>query len=218
MNMLSDFFTYLWHQLGASNEQIKSITAIVAAGLAFYGLRTWRLQLKGTAEYTLAKDVLKAVYRVREAFKHVRNPAIYSYEYPEAMRSPSGHLKSEFNVEGTAHVYEERFKMLNDAFRTLEDRTLDSQVEWGADYADVIVPLRKCRAELLVTLQSHVDSLKPSYQQLRESAEQIKRANSVMYYLGEKRHDLDSFTPEINAAVSQFEQLLRPIIGTRFGL
>lgn len=203
--------------LAASSEQIKALTAITAAALAFVGLRTWRLQLKGTAEYTLAKEVLKSVYRVREAFKHVRNPAIFSYEYPESMRQPSGHLKDECRAEGTAHVYEERFKVLNEAFRTLEDRTLDAQVEWGSDYAKIIVPLRKCRAELLVALQNHVEVMKPGHERRRTTVDERREARSVMYYLGEDQAELDSFTPEINSAITQFEQRLRPIVGERNG-
>ena len=215
--MLVEFAREFWHRIGASSEQIKALTAIAAACLAFVGLRTWRLQLKGTAEYTLAKEVLKAAYRVREAFKHVRNPAIFSYEYPESMREPSGHVKDEVRAEGTAHVYEERFKVLNEAFRTLEDRALDAQVEWGSDYATIIVPLRKCRGELLITLQRHVEKMKPGYHERHSTVDEKQQARSVMYYLGEDQHELDSFTTDINAAIRQFEQRLRPIIGARKG-
>lgn len=215
--MRFDFLGELWRQLGAASEQIKALTAITAAALAFVGLRTWRLQLKGTAEYTLAKEVLKAAYRVREAFKHVRNPAIFAYEYPEAMRDETNHLKDEFRAEGTAHVYEERFKLLNDAFRALEDRSLDAQVEWGSEFAAVMMPLRKLRAELLVTLQDHVQAMKPGHQRRRTTVDEKREERSVMYYLGEDATDMDRFTPEINRAIAEFETRLRPIIGKRNG-
>jgi hypothetical protein len=54
------------------------------------GLRTWRRQLKGTSEYTKAKEVLKAVYKVGRAFRHIRSASIYEYEYPEEMRDSFG--------------------------------------------------------------------------------------------------------------------------------
>jgi hypothetical protein len=215
--MLSEFISELWRQLGAASEQIKALTAVTAATLAFVGLRTWRLQLKGTAEYTLAKEVLKAAYRVREAFKHVRNPAIFSYEYPESMREETGHLKDQFRAEGTAHVYEERFKVLNDAFRVLEDRTLDAKVEWGSHFAVLIMPLRKLRAELLMAVQDHVQAIKPGRERRRTTVDEMREARSVMYYLGEDQNELDRFTPETNGAIAEFEKRLRPIVGARKG-
>ena len=36
-------------------------------------------------EYQLAKDVLRLVYKVEEAFRHVRNTAIFGYEYSKDM-------------------------------------------------------------------------------------------------------------------------------------
>ena len=51
-----------------------TLAAASAALCVYLGLNAWRNELKGKAEYELAKNVLKSVYRVREAFKHVRNP------------------------------------------------------------------------------------------------------------------------------------------------
>jgi|GEM_PF-1875345 len=197
----------------ASSNSITALAALFAAGCAFLGLKAWREQLKGSAEYTLAKDMLKAAYGVREAFIHVRNPFIRAYEYPENMRDPSGHLKDEFRAEGTGHVYEERFKVFSKAFRILEDKVLDAQVEWGDDYTTVMPPLRQCRVELMLALQSHIEAQKPNFQP-RSTTKHEKEweRKSVMYNLGENSEQ-DLFTTQINAAIAGFEKRLRPIIG-----
>jgi hypothetical protein len=211
--MITEFIVEIWNQFGAINDQLTSLAAIVAAVLAYAGLKTWRLQLKGTSEYTLAKEVLKAVFRVREGFKHVRNPAIFGYEYPESMLAENGYLKDECRAEGTAHVYQERFKVLNEAFKLLEDHSLDAQVEWGAKFSTLIMPLRKLRAELLVTLQDYVHAMKPGVRARRTSLDEKREERSVMYYLGEDASEHDKFTPEINKAILAYETELRPIIG-----
>ena len=54
---------------------IASLTA--AAIIAGMGLYTWKNQLIGTAEYELAKRILKATYRLRDTLENVRNPINY---------------------------------------------------------------------------------------------------------------------------------------------
>lgn len=133
------------------------------------------------------------------------------------MREETGHLKEQFRAEGTAHVYEERFKILNDAFRVLEDRALDAQVEWGAEFISLMIPLRKLRAELMMALQDHIQAMKPGFQRRRTTLDEKREERSVMYYLGENETELDRFTPEINRAITEFETRLRPIIGKKKG-
>lgn len=197
--------------IGSIKDLVVVIAAAVAAYIAFQGLSTWRRELKGKSEYQLAKEVLRAAYKVREAFKHVRHIAIYSYEYPEGMRDHHGHLKRENEHEGTAYVYEKRWEKLDEAFRELEEKHLEAQVEWGAKFQDVIVPLRTCRAELLVAIQMMLDRKKNPYDTAPRKAEEIAEERSVLYHIGEEsKHD--KFTPQINEAVDKFEHWLRPHI------
>lgn len=193
----------------------KDVVVATAAGLAAYfayrGLTTWRKELKGRSEYQLAKDVLKSVYKVREAFKHVRNPMIFQYEYPEEMTDHHGNLKQDNRHEGTVHVYQERWKKMEEAFGELESYHLEAQVEWGPEFQDVINDLRSCRTELLVTIQRKLDRMKDSYDREVLSADERAKERSVLNHLGEDSK-YDEFTPEINAAIGKFEKWLRPHI------
>ncbi len=194
--------------ISAGRDIIIGLSAVFTAIIAYLGLSTWQDKLKGKSEYQLAKDVLCSVYKVREAFKHVRGPAIYSYEYPENMRDHHGSLKREYSHEGTLHVYESRFEKLHEAFGELEGKHLEAQVEWGAQFQNVIIPLRKCRAELLNTIQMMLDR-KISHDGATRTREERSEESSVLYYMGEDEKQ-DKFTPEINEAISKFEEWLRP--------
>ena len=141
-------------------DLIVAAAAACAAVFAYLGLHTWRKQLKESSEYDLAKRVLKSVYRVREAFKVVRNPAIYQFEFPPEMTDHHGHLKREHDYDGTAHVYETRWKTMEDAFRQLEEWNLDAQVEWGPEFQNRIVKLRACRAKLMIFIQQLLERKK----------------------------------------------------------
>ncbi|EGQ7764567.1 hypothetical protein QPB21_004659 [Vibrio alginolyticus] len=189
-------------------------SAFGAAFIAYRGLSTWQRELKGKSEYQLAKDVLRSVYKVREAFKHVRNPAIMGYEYPEELTTHSGHLKSESRYEGNSHVYQERWKKMDAAFSELEELNLEALVEWGSEHQDKIVPLRRCRGELLMAIQDMLHRYKHPEEGNWKNKEEQANERSILYHLGDdSKHD--KFTPEINSAIKLFEDWLRVYISRK---
>lgn len=187
------------------------LSAFLATIFAYLGLTTWRKELKGKSEYQLAKEVLKSVYKVREAFKQVRNPAIFQNDYPEEMLDINGSLKTEFEYSGTAHVYEKRWEIMNQAFRELEEYHLEAQVEWGAEFQNVILPLRSCKGDLLVTIQQMLDRKKNPEHFVPTNAIEKAEERSVLYYHGYSVKK-DKFSLEIDEAINQFEKWLRPKI------
>ena len=189
--------------ISAIKEVIVGLAAISATIFAYIGLNTWRKELKGKAEYQLAKDVLKSVYKVRDAFKHVRNPAIFEYEYPEEMRDYSGHLKAEQNYEGTLYVYEKRWEKMTEAFKELEEHHLDAQVEWGSEFQNKILQLRTCRAELLTEIQRMLDEKKNPHRIMRDHSA-TEKSFSIIYDNWDDS-EFDTFSKKIDAAVREFE-------------
>jgi hypothetical protein len=57
-----------------AKDIILIFAAIIAIYVGIYGLGTWRRQLKVNTEYQLAKNILVAVYELREAISNVRCP------------------------------------------------------------------------------------------------------------------------------------------------
>lgn len=191
---------------------VVSLCALSTAAIAFAGFNKWRKELKGKSEYQLAKDILKSVYKVKRGFSVVRNPMMFAYEYPQEIRDKPGHPQGADRHEAIAHAYEKRWEHLENAFRELEDLTLDAMVEWGSEYSEVIKPLRKCRGELLVAIQGYVRSLKEPPRPPTEKEVEEEFSRSTLYEVGsDSKHD--SFTPEIDKAIAKFEVKLRPHIG-----
>lgn len=195
--------------ISSAKDIVVAGSAIFASVLAFRGLNTWQRELKGKSEYALAKSVLLSAYKVREAFKHIRHPAIYQYEYPEEMTDHRGHLVQEHKYEGTVHVYTERWKKMDEAFRELEEKFIEALVEWGSEYQDEIIDLRKCRAELMIAIQQLLEGKKGSDPLQWMNVEERARQSAVIYQSG---GGLDTFTPEIEAAIKKFDDWLRPHI------
>ncbi len=195
----------------AFKDILVGLSALSAAVFAYLGLTTWRKELKGKSEYQLAKEVLKSVYMVREAFKHVRNPGIFQYEYPEEMLDNTGYLKQGYEYEGTAHVYKKRWEIMAEAFHELEEHHLEAQVEWGAKFQDVITKLRSCKVDLQIAIQQMLEQKKNPREIEPISIEERTQERSVLYFHGSDSK-YEKFTPQIDEAINEFEKWLRPHI------
>jgi hypothetical protein len=167
--------------------------------------------LRGTSEFTRARELLKAVYRVRNGFSVVRHPGVYAYEYPEGMRDTWGHLKEEHRYEGSLHVYGERWKVLAAAFEQLEEQNLEAEVEWGSHFRDVIVPLRRCRIDLGIAIREFLEQKKPGEDRPERDQKSRDDRFTKLYEVG-TGSEQDSFTPQILAAIKKFEEVLEPKI------
>jgi len=193
---------------------VLTVCGIATVVIAVIGLSAWRRQLKGTSAYARAKDLLKAVYRVRRAFAHVRHPAIYQHEYPAGSTDSLGRLKPECEYEGTAFVYNNRLQVLETALRELDEQNLEAEVEWGSEFQDTMAPIRKCVADVQWAIYTMLEDKKGLPVEDEESMENRTERRSILYALGEDSTH-NRFTREINAAVAVFEDKLRPLIAPR---
>lgn len=199
--------------IAVTKDVLVGLFAASAAVFAYLGISEWRKELKGKAEYQLAKDVLKSVYKVREAFKHVRCPIIYQYEYPEEMRSSDGHLEGKHDYEGNMYVYQKRWEVMEVSFKELEEHHLAAQVEWGPEFQNVIIKLRACRVELMTAIQRMLARKKNPRNGALTSVEERTEERSVLEEIGSDSKP-DEFTSQINEAINEFEKWLRPHIKT----
>ena len=99
---------------------------------------------------------------------------------------------------------------MTEAFRELEKHHLDAQVEWGAEFKDVISNLRKCRSDLQISIMNMIDHKKDPTEFDSLSAEE--RSLVHMHLSGSEN---DDFSLRINSAINEFEKWLRPHIKRR---
>jgi hypothetical protein len=113
---------------------IKDLVTIASIGIAGYvalrGLQTWRDQLKGTANYELAKRLLKATYKLRDALQGVRNPFISAGEIRQAVTEAQLDIKHEdpdFHATSSTAVYQIRWKPVGEAYQALELEVIEAE-------------------------------------------------------------------------------------------
>ncbi len=192
-------------------DVITGLSAITAAVIAILGLQAWKKQLKGKTEYELAQRLLRATYKVREAFAWVRNPFQSAAEISNAMKDsniegdPINNPKVRAQSEGA--VYEKRWQKVQEAFVELESVLLEAEAIWGQTVRDNLKPLQTCASTLAINIKTHLRNIEKPPRNYDPEAE--KKIDDIIYgWSGDSENN--SFSKEINSAVSKMENFLRP--------
>ena len=201
----------VWDLIGSNSNQIIALCALLATRFAYLGIKTWKKQLIGSSRYQKAKEVLKAVYNVRNIFRDVRNPLIYHYEYKKEFLNGIGQPKSDKDYEITLHIYDSRWKFLSKAFAELENLHLEAQVEWGKEYAEKIYSLRKCYNKLNHALEDYIESKNPS----NKYPVIIDNEITSIIFSSLSPEKPNEFSLEIEESVEEFDVWLRPFINKK---
>lgn len=189
-----------------AKDIITAGAAITAAVVAVKGLRAWKKQLRGKTDYELARRCLKAVYRVRDAIRMVRNPLQSSEEIAAAVKEegPSipQYLSDDYKIQQA--IYSFRLKRASEAFSDLQVELLEAQVSWGTEAVIALQPLQACVLKLQSTIRRHLRRLLPHGALTPARAEEVE----IILYVDEELQD--PFSIEIGEAVEQAERFLQP--------
>ena len=203
--MTSETFANL---ASALSDAIVAIAAGVAAFFAVKGVNTYRGELFVKDEYELARRLIHHIYRVRDGFRHVRNPLIHAAEYPEETRNLTGPeaLSPENNFKSQSHAYQKRWEVLGAAMRDLEAEMVQAQVFWGQSIQELMPPVRECLFVLQLSIQHWLLSIKGEDPGL--SREDMLTEQKVLYSMGSI--DKDEFAQKIQVALDAIEKIARP--------
>jgi hypothetical protein len=193
--------------LGAISNVVIAAAAVAAAVIAWRGLKTWRDELRGRTEYDLARRVMHAVYRVREAIRFVRSPHMLSGEYegrpgrnPDAITSDSADVR---------YAYQARWGKVSEAMVELDAVSLECEVLWGSSLSQARAELAKCLAELQVNVMKHLrasDNAGLTFLSRKPmTAEELKANDAIIWEIS----DQDAFGDRVQAAVALFEDRMR---------
>lgn len=133
-----DTFSDVWQFMVLNITVIKDIVTTLSAGTVAYvavlGLRAWRIQLRGRTEYELARRILTAVYKLRNAIELVRNPVLLSTEIDRSVKEAKFDVEAsdpDFERKSTAAVLQRRWHSVTAALVDLELGALEAEATWG---------------------------------------------------------------------------------------
>ena len=198
---MSQFFSY-------TKDIISILAPIVALVIAGLGLQTWKRQLYGKSEYDIARKLLKATYKYREAIQSVRHPFM---DYSEIPDPPKDDLRSSDEQRkryyGTTKAYDNRWSKVVEARIEIDTELLEAEVLWGDGIKKKYTNLFSVGKKLFINLRHYLNNINP------DLGTKLKYDVDIIYskLVGENQFaDDDIYTNELTKSVKQIEDALRP--------
>jgi hypothetical protein len=190
-------------------EFILTAVAVAAAVVAIIGLTTWRRQLGGTAEYELARRILKEVYQFREALQSVRFPfiSVREMELTEEDGPPPTNDKDKRYRE-LAKAYQNRYIRVNETKSALEATLLEVEVLWGTELIAKVRKLYNWDGELYAAILDHLDAISSDVSHGGRQSVDIKKTRDTMNARGDKNKD--EFLQGLQADIQEIEKDVKP--------
>ncbi len=202
--------------IGIIISYTKDILTIISLGIASFvavrGLQTWKSQLKGTNDYELAKRVLKAVYKLRNAINYVRSPLMTAGEISKAMKEIGIEAKitdSDYSHKSNMAVYNMRWKKVSEAFEDLEIEAIESEVLWGKFIAESIIEIRKNVILLSTAITLFINNLE-SHRHFSPDDKTRQYYEKIIYNLSLDEND--EFSSSLLEKIKNIENLIKPYL------
>jgi hypothetical protein len=169
------------------------------------GLKAWKRQLRGNAEYEVSRRLLASAYRIRDGIARVREPEITREEQAAALES-EGSSTEEIRESagapmGLITAYAVRRNALVDLRTALEADAVEANVLWP-DAANVALkPLLDCVAALVGSVLEHAKYFHPSVQPNPDEEARLERI--VVASVSD-----DAFKSRVDDAIRQIESFV----------
>jgi hypothetical protein len=190
----------------AVKDVVLTLCAITGTAFAVRGLNTWHRQLLGTADFDLARRLLRALYEWRDAIQLTRLPVIWAAEMtPEPGKDPDA--KDKEHQAGARRAYERRWAGVMKTRTEIQALALEAEVLWGDGIKGELQALNAIQGELvdaiteLLQRQAAVPAMPP------RDVESSIRQDKILY---SRRPVDDEFAKAMGSALLPLEDRLRP--------
>jgi hypothetical protein len=181
--------------------------AVVTASLAAVGLKRWRLELRGKADFEAARALARATYKLRDELAICRAPFVRAQEFPPSYHSAANRTAQQ-EGEGWAHVYKTRWEPVWSAIQEFDTQSLESEALWGELARQKTQALRSCVMELNVAIDFFIQDKVADGQNFATDLEFGKNIRATIF--GSGNDQTNEFSKNIGLAVKGIEEMLRP--------
>lgn len=191
-------------------NNLKDIIVIAASStgaiVAWRGLNTWKRQLNGQSDYTLAKDLLINIYRYRDALFFVRNPLMTNSELklPED-KEGKNIMYNEQRYLSILHAYEKRWNSMLEHRAKLQVSIAETEALWESEISIKLNELFHLESDILTHVNYYLESINPSIDDKEFSRNECDMG--VLY--DSMNNDTDQFRLKFKTALAPIEDNLR---------
>jgi hypothetical protein len=190
--------------ISITKDIILIFSAIATAHVAINGLQSWNRELKGKADFEVARNLIRSVYKLRDELRYCRAPWYPSNEFPEDYDAMN--KTSESESKAYAFLYSNRWKLVATALLEYESQALEAQALWGADFKSKTDELRQCARSLQVALEADISNKANEGEDFKCDPKFAKDIKLKIWVSG----DDNPLTQKIDNAILSIEKEVRP--------
>lgn len=191
-------------------KDISYIFAAIATGcVAIKGLQSWSRELKGKADFDVARSLIRSTYKLRDELRCCRSPFIRLDEFPEDYDRNKMTSKIEAEIEADAYsfIYSNRWKPVETALQDFESQALEAEALWGTEFKSKTDALCHCAQDLWVALEADINNKASNGKNFECDPGYGKEIRSK---IRATRYDKDCLTSNIDNAINKIETEIRP--------
>lgn len=193
--------------LSMVKDVVLACAGAITATVAILGLKNWSRELRGKAEFDVARALIRSTYRLRDEIQSSRSPFVSGHEFPEDYGSP-GPKTSQQEAEAWAHVYNNRWRPVREALLDFESHVLEAEALWGREVREKADDLRQCARNLQVAMEAVIDDKVHHGENFSSDKQFGKEMRSTV---SASRHDKNNtLTQKIGDAITAIEAIARP--------
>ena len=188
--------------ISAISDIITALSVLGTAIIALCGLCSWKKEMKGKAEYEIARKLMRDTYLLANALYNSRCPfqSIYFPDDPNL-------TERQQRLEAYKQQYVDLLKPISEAYVELEGSCLDAQVLWGKDVKELIEKLFICARKFQIAAENYLDDKKSEGELFKGS---LDFAKSIRKDLFRSSDEKDPLSIEINENVKAIEMYMKP--------
>ena len=191
--------------ISVTKDIILIFAAIATAHVAINGLQSWSRELKGKADFEVARNLIRSVYKIRDELRYCRSPWVTLGEFPE--NYDPNNKSSDTEAKAYSFIYTNRWKPVATALQDFESQALEAEALWGADFKPKTDELRQCARKLQVALEADISNKANSGEDFKCDPEFGKTIKSDIWATHDDKNPL---TLKIGNAISGIEKDVRP--------
>ena len=189
------------------SDIIISLAAITTATIAWKGLRSWKNELRGRADFELAQKLLMATFQLRDSIESCRSPWISAGELPDNYNRHPRNKDPEQEGQAMAYIYGNRWEKVSKPIQEFKAARIEAEVLWGSNTSKKIDALLDCVLELRAAIDMFIHNEFSDGEDFKSDKEYARKIKSKINTSQKEDNEL---TNKIQEAVKEIEAFVKP--------
>ncbi len=192
----------------AIKDVLLGVAGATTATVAVIGLKNWRRELKGKAEFEVARNLIRATYKLRDELQNCRSPFISANEFPEGYEGELGKSSPLEAAQAWAYVYKARWLPVWSDIQEFDSHTLEAEALWGNAIRTRTDGLRQCVRELNIAIDAVISDKANGGEDFKADRELGKNMRSTVS--ASSYDENNALSKKIVSAIVAIEEHIRP--------